>query len=35
MAADDHTPAAAEALRRGQVIAVPTDTLYGLAVDAG
>ena len=28
------TAAAAEALRRGEVVGVPTDTVYGLAVDA-
>eukprot|EP00850_Spirogloea_muscicola_P017310 SM000147S01129 [mRNA] locus=s147:236523:238980:- [translate_table: standard] len=33
-AAEAEVPAAVEALRRGAVIALPTDTLYGLAADA-
>lgn len=33
--ADDHFEAATNALKEGLVVAVPTDTLYGLAADAG
>ncbi|GAQ86395.1 hypothetical protein KFL_002860190 [Klebsormidium nitens] len=34
-AQDDHIEAASKALKEGLVVAVPTDTLYGLAADAG
>ena len=31
----EDVPAAAEALKRGELVAVPTETVYGLAARAG